>query len=112
MGDEYASEYIIRRKQKHLKFSIKVGCTSAVIFLWDITKGKIKILNYFIEEWHTYTPYDIFWNHSTYPTVCVLLDTWHRTDHCITVCGKWMFGFKFLSVISTHTGFLKLYMSW
>ena len=21
--------------------------------------------------------------------MCLLLDTWHRTDHCITVCGKW-----------------------
>ena len=30
-------------------------------------------------------------NHSNYPTVCLLLDTAHRTDHCITVCGKWTF---------------------
>ena len=29
--------------------------------------------------------------HSTVPTVCLLLDTAHRTDHCITVCGKWIF---------------------
>ena len=47
--------------------------------------------NYCIEEWHTSTSYDIFWNKSTYPNVCLLLDTWHRTDHCITVCGKWIF---------------------
>ena len=23
--------------------------------------------------------------------MCLLLDTAHRTDHCITVCGKWVF---------------------
>ena len=36
-------------------------------------------------------PYDIFRNQSTYPTVCLLLDMWYRTNHCITVCGKWIF---------------------
>ena len=30
-------------------------------------------------------------NHSNYPTVCLLLDTAHWTNHCITVCGKWIF---------------------
>ena len=35
--------------------------------------------------------FDIFQNHSNYPTVCLLLDTAQRTDHCITVCGKWIF---------------------
>ena len=30
-------------------------------------------------------------NQSTYPTVCLLLDTWHRTNNCIIVCGKWIF---------------------
>ena len=30
-------------------------------------------------------------NNYSYPTVCLLLDTAHRTDHCITVCGKWIF---------------------
>ena len=30
-------------------------------------------------------------NHYNYPTVCLLLDTAHRTDNCITVCGKWIF---------------------
>ena len=30
-------------------------------------------------------------NHSNYPTVCLLLDTAHRTDNCITVYGKWIF---------------------
>ena len=50
-----------------------------------------KRLNYCIDEWHTSTPYDIFCNQSTYLTVCLLLYTWHFTDHCITVCGKWIF---------------------
>ena len=50
-----------------------------------------KRLNYRIEEWHTSTSYDIFRNQSTYPTVCLLLDTWHRTDHCIAVFGKCIF---------------------
>ena len=36
-------------------------------------------------------PYDIFWNQYTYPTLCLLLDTWHRNDHCITVFGKCIF---------------------
>ena len=35
--------------------------------------------------------YDILQNHSKYTTVFLLLDTAHRTDHCITVCDKWIF---------------------
>ena len=35
--------------------------------------------------------YDIFQNQYTYPTVCLLLETWHWNDHCITVCGKCIF---------------------
>ena len=38
--------------------------------------------------------YDILWNQSTYPTVCLLIDLWHRTDRCITVCGKLIFDFN------------------
>ena len=49
------------------EFRIKVGCTADVIFLWDITNKKRKILSYCIEEWHTSTPNDIFHNQSTYP---------------------------------------------
>ena len=26
-----------------------------------------------------------------HPNVCLLLDKWHGIDHCITVCGKWIF---------------------
>ena len=35
--------------------------------------------------------FDILQNHYNYTTMCLLLDTAHRTDHCITVCGKWIF---------------------
>ena len=49
-----------------------------------------------IQEWNTYTTtYDIFQDHSNYPTVCLLLDTTHRTDHCINFCGKWIFDYNF-----------------
>ena len=27
--------------------------------------------------------------------MCLLLDTAHRIDHCITVCGKWIFDSNF-----------------
>ena len=37
------------------------------------------------------TTFDILQNHCNYPTVCLLLDTSHRKNHCITVCGKWIF---------------------
>ena len=49
-------------------------------------------IHYQIQEWNTSTTtYDILQNHSNYPTVCLLLDTTHRTDHCITVYVKWIF---------------------
>ena len=51
-----------------------------------------KRLNYCIEKWHKSVPYDISRNESTYPTVCLLLYTSYYTDHCITVCGKCIFG--------------------
>ena len=54
-------------------------------------KNELKI-NYHIQEWNTNTTtYDILQNHSNYPTVCLLLDTANRIDHCINVCGKWIF---------------------
>ena len=58
------------------------------IFMGHHKEKNEEVLNYYIEEWHTSTTYDIFKNISNYPTVCLLLDTAHRTDHCITVCGK------------------------
>ena len=51
--------------------------------------------NYRIKEWHASMPYDILRNQYTYPTMCLLLDTWQRTDHCIAVCGKWIFDSNF-----------------
>ena len=84
------------RKKFFWEFIIKVECTSAVIFLWDMIKKKNqKRLNYRIEEWHTSTPYDIFRNKSTYPTVCLLLDMWNRTNQCITVWSEWIFDSNF-----------------
>ena len=38
--------------------------------------------------------YDILQNHSNYPTVCLLLDTAHRSDNCITIGGKWIFDYN------------------
>ena len=63
-------------------------------------------LNYLIEEWHTSTPYDIFRNQSTYPTVCLLLDMWHQTDHCIKVFGKRIFDFNLKVVLPLTQGSL------
>ena len=37
------------------------------------------------------TTYDVLQNNYNYPTVRLLLDTAHRTDHCITVCSEWIF---------------------
>ena len=63
------------------------------MLLWDNPdKNQNKKIPYRIQEWNTYTTtYDILQNHSNYPTVCLLLYTAHQTDHCITVCGQWIF---------------------
>ena len=43
MGDEYASEFIIKREKNTLwGLKINVKCTYSVIFLWDITNKKTK----------------------------------------------------------------------
>ena len=39
-------------------------------------------------------PHDTLRNQSTYPTVCLLLDMWHQTDHCITVFVKCIFDYN------------------
>ena len=94
MGDELASEYTIRRKQLalaliHGKGRMKL-CRDTLTGQYR-EKSEQKI-HYQIQEWNTpTTTYDILQNHSNYPTVCLLLDTAHRKDHCITVCGKWIF---------------------
>ena len=57
-------------------------------------------IHYQIQEWNTYTTtYDILQNRSNYPTVCLLLDTAHQTDTCITVCGKWIFDYNLESAL-------------
>ena len=94
MGDVHASEYILRRKQLSLTFIHSNGlmqlCRDALMGQYR-EKSEQKI-HYRIQEWNTYTtPYDILQNHSNYPTVCLLLDTAHRTNYYITVCGKWIF---------------------
>ena len=93
MGDEITSEYIIRRKQNSLSFIHNKGrmqlCCD-ILMGQNREKNEIRI-HYRIQEWHTFTTYDILHNHSNYPTVCLLLDTAHRADHCITVCGKCIF---------------------
>ena len=33
-------------------------------------------------------------NHSNDRTVCLLLDTAHKTDNVITICGKWIFDYN------------------
>ena len=42
---------------------------------------------------------DILQNQYKYPTVCLLLDMAHRTNHCITVCGKWIFDYNLESAL-------------
>ena len=93
MGDEYASKYIIKRMQRSL---LEIHSKCQMHFCHDILMGhhrekNEKIINYRIEKWHTSMPYNILRYESTYPTVCLLLDTWNRTDHCITIWGKWIF---------------------
>ena len=75
-----------------ISFIVKVECNSAVIILWDNTEKKELKIKYHIKEWDTCTTtYDILHNNSNYPTVFLLLYKSHRTDHCITVCYKWIF---------------------
>ena len=97
MSDELASEYIIRRKQKSLSFihnKVRMQFCRDILMVHNREKNEIRI-HYHIKEWHTFMTYDIFHNQSNYPTVYLLLDTVRRADHCITVCGKWMFDSNF-----------------
>ena len=77
------------------RFRIKVKCTSDVILLWDITNKKTKKYSIIVLRNGIHPRHMIFWDQSTYSTMCLLLDTCHRTDHCITVCGKWIFDSNF-----------------
>ena len=86
MSNVYASEYIIRLNKSLL---LRIHTKGIMHFCRDI------LLNYCIVKWHTSTPYDIFRNQSNYPTLCLLLNTSHRTDNYIPVCGKWIFDSNF-----------------
>ena len=93
ISDEYASKYIIKSIQKS---PLEIHNKGRMHFCRDILMGhhrekNEKRLNDCIEEWHTSTPYDILRNESTYTNVGLLLDMWHKNDHCITVCGTWIF---------------------
>ena len=91
MGDEPASKYIIRRKQRSLYF---IHSNGRMQFCCDALMGQYREkteqrIHYQIQEWNTcMTTYDILHNRSKYPTVCLLLTTVHRKYKCITVCGK------------------------
>ena len=76
-----------------------------ILIVHNNEKTKIKS-NYCIEEWHTSTKYNIFRNQSAYPTVCLLLDTWHRNDHCITGFGKYMFDSNLKVALPLTHGYL------
>ena len=45
------------------------------------------------------TTFDILRNHYNYPTVCLILYTAHWTNHCITVCSKWIFDYNLESAL-------------
>ena len=77
------------------------------ILLGHHKKKNEKRLNYRIGEWHTSTPYGIFRNISYYLTVCLLLDTPHRTNNCIIVFGKWIFDSNFEVAFPLTHDFLK-----
>ena len=86
MGDEYASQYIIRRNNKCI---LEIHNKVRMQFYCDILIGhhnkKTKKNQYCIDEWHTSTPYYILRYQYTYPTVCLLLDIWYQNDHFITI---------------------------
>ena len=43
-------------------------------------------IHYHIQEWKkNTTTFDILQNNCNYPTVCLLLETAHQKNHCITV---------------------------
>ena len=83
MGDVHASEYIIRRKQMSLEFIHDKGRTQFLRnTLMGINREKTEPkIHYQIQEWKkNTTTFDILQNHCNYQTVCLLLDTAHRTN--------------------------------
>ncbi len=97
MGDVYASDYIIQRREESL---YKLEHKGRMQYCKDIIMGQFKQkgerkLNYGVEEWKEQPSYNIFTNISPYPTVCNLLDESLGTGHCVTVCNKWIFDSNF-----------------
>ena len=72
MGDELASEYIIRRKKQYLAC---IHSNGRMKFCRDALMGQSREkteqrIHYRIQEWNTYTTtFDILQNHYNYPTV-------------------------------------------
>ena len=96
MGDVHASKYIIRRKQLSLTFIHDKGQMQFLHnTLMGINREKNRTKNTLSNSGmkKNTTTFDILQNHCNYPTVCLLLDTAHQTNHCITVCGKWLFDY-------------------
>ena len=112
IGYEYASEYMIRRKKTLFwKFRINIRCTYAVIFLWDITKQTKKAQ---LSYWGIVYIQAIWYiSESIYLSNCVF-DTIHMAPQWSLYYSLWYMDiwFQFWRGVSTHTGLLKLYMSW
>ena len=90
-----------------LSFMVKSEWNSAMILLWANTEkknNKNTLSNSGIKK--KTTTFEILQNHCNYPTVCLLLDTAHRTNHCITVCGKWIFYSNLESTLPLTKDFL------
>lgn len=97
MGDIYASEYIIQRKDESINCLKGKG---RMHFCKDILLGHHKRkhekkLKYTVEEWKGSPEFDIFCDISPFPTVCRLIDGSFGTGHCVTVCNKWIFDSNF-----------------
>ena len=92
MGDGYVSEYMIRRKKRSL---LEIQNKGRMHFCRDILMGHHKEKSpkdsIIVLRNGIHPCYMIFCNQSAYPTVSLLLDRWHRNNHFITVCGKWIF---------------------
>ena len=97
MGDKKAAEYINRRKEQSLVAFSNGGrmqfCNDVILNHYK--QKNEKKLRYTVQNWNESKPFDIFKDISTWPTVCLLLDSAGRAEHCVTVCNKWIFDSNF-----------------
>jgi hypothetical protein len=97
IGDTYAAKYVIKRKQE-ANDALEVGRMNFCEQLMknDHTRqiGEQRI-KYTVKRWKLSDGFDIFHNISEYPTVCRLIDKKGGTNHCVTVCGDWVFDSNF-----------------